>query len=273
MLTSDKINIKRIADNIRLNILKLAYMAGQNGAHIGGGLSLPEILATLYFGIMNISASNNKSPERDRFILSKGHGAIALYAALKEAGFISEKDMLSFKKDGSDFWTHPCKNLRYGIEFSSGSLGQGLSMAAGTALALRKKQNPAHIYVLLGDGECDEGSVWEAAAFVSHHQLNNITVIIDENQLQLDAPTKDIVNKDNLAERWKAFGFVPLCADGHDIEDLLKAFSFKSNKPVAIIARTIKGKGVSFIENDPAWHMCQITQEQYEHALKELKHD
>lgn len=268
---TDCIKIQKIAHNIRKNILKMAFHAGVNGAHIGGGLSLPEILATLYLGVMNISPENCKKNDRDRFILSKGHGAIALYATLKEAGFISEDELFSFKHDGSDFWTHPRKNLDIGIEFSSGSLGQGLSLAAGTALALKKKQNPARVYVVIGDGECDEGSVWEAASFVAHHKLDNITVIIDENKLQLDAPTCEIVNKDNLANRWAAFGFEVVLANGHDVDDLLKACTFKvQGKPVAIIARTIKGKGVSFIENNPIWHMSQISKQQYEQALEEL---
>ena len=264
-------SLKIAAHSIRKNILKMTLQAGSYGAHIGGGLSLPEILSTLYLGVMNISPENCKKDDRDRFILSKGHGAIALYATLKEAGFISEDELFSFKHDGGGFWTHPRKNLDIGIEFSSGSLGQGLSLAAGTALALKKKQNQAHVYVVIGDGECDEGSVWEAASFVAHHKLDNVTVIIDENKLQLDAPTSEIVNKDNLAKRWEAFGFDIVLADGHDVEDLLRAFSYRSQgKPVAIIARTIKGKGVSFIENNPEWHVHPLTQQQYEQALEEL---
>lgn len=259
--------------NIRKNILTMALHAGAKGAHIGGGLSLPEILATLYLGVMNISPESCKNVARDRLILSKGHGAIALYATLKEAGFITEEELSSFKHNGSSFWTHPRKNPDIGIEFSSGSLGQGLSLAAGTALALKKKNNSAHVYVIIGDGECDEGAVWEAASFIAHHKLDNITVIIDENQLQLDGPTHEIVNKDNLANRWASFGFETIIADGHDVADLLKAFSYSiKEKPVAIIARTVKGKGVSFIENNPEWHVHPITLQQYDQALKELGH-
>ncbi len=260
------------AQQVRKNILRMTLHAGSYGAHIGGGLSLSEILTTLYLHTMNISPKNVCNPERDRLILSKGHGAIALYAVLKEAGFISENELFSFKQDSKNFWTHPRKDPTIGIEFSSGSLGQGLSLAAGTALALRKQNNNAHIYVVIGDGECDEGSIWEAASFISHHQLDNITVIIDENKLQLDAPTQDIVNKDKLSERWQSFGFEVLTIDGHNIPDLVNAFSHRSTKkPIAIIARTIKGKGVSFIENNPEWHVHPLTQQQYEQAMEELK--
>lgn len=270
---SDTQKITKAAIRIRRNIIDMTYHAGPYGAHIGGGLSLPEILATLYLGVMNVSPETKDSETRDRFILSKGHGAIALYATLKEAGFITDAELSTFKHDGGPFWTHPCKNPQFGIEFSSGSLGQGLSLAAGVALAFKRKGNPAHIYVVIGDGECDEGSVWEAASFVSHHKLNNITVIIDENKLQLDAPTKDIVNKDNLAGRWESFGFDVVHADGHNVESLLNAFACRSEKPVAIMAQTIKGKGVSFIENNPEWHVHPLTQQQYEQAMKEQKDD
>lgn len=265
--------IKEASKKIRRNIIDMTYHAGAYGAHIGGGLSLPEILATLYLGVMNVSPETKDSETRDRFILSKGHGAIALYATLKEAGFITDEELSTFKHDGGLFWTHPCKNPRCGIEFSSGSLGQGLSLAAGIALAFKRKNNPAHIYVVIGDGECDEGSVWEAASFVSHHKLNNITVIVDENKLQLDAPTKDIVNKDDLTKRWQAFGFDTVQADGHNVESLLTAFARHSEKPVAIMAQTIKGKGVSFIENNPEWHVHPLTQQQYEQAMKEQEDD
>lgn len=265
--------IENASKRIRRSIITMTYNAGSYGAHIGGGLSLPEILATLYLGVMNISPCTKENENRDRFVLSKGHGAIALYATLKEAGFITEEQLLTFKYDGADFWTHPCKNTQYGIEFSSGSLGQGLSLAAGVALALRRKCNSAHIYVVIGDGECDEGAIWEAASFISHHMLNNITVIVDENKLQLDAPTKEIINKEDLSRRWEAFGFETIPADGHNVENLLDAFNHKSEKPIAIIARTVKGKGVSFIENNPEWHVHPLTKEQFKQAIKELDDD
>ena len=163
--------------------------------------------------------------------------------------------------------------MQYGIEFSSGSLGQGLSWAAGVGLALRKKNNFSHLYVVIGDGECDEGAVWEAASFISHHNLSNITVVIDENKLQLDAPTKEIVNKDNLSKRWEAFGFEVLQVDGHNVKKLFEAFKHSAQKPLAILARTIKGKGVSFIENNPEWHVHPLTQQQYDQAMGELIYD
>ncbi len=269
----DHKKVEIASNRIRQNILKMTYHAGTYGAHIGGGLSLVEILATLYFGGMNVCPEMKESEKRDRLILSKGHGAIALYATLKEAGFLKEDDLLNFKHDGGELWTHPRKCLQYGIEFSSGSLGQGLSWAAGVGLALRKKNNFSHLYVVIGDGECDEGAVWEAASFISHHNLSNITVVIDENKLQLDAPTKEIVNKDNLSKRWEAFGFEVLQVDGHNVKKLFEAFKHSAQKPLAILARTIKGKGVSFIENNPEWHVHPLTQQQYDQAMGELIYD
>ena len=262
-------DIVAAANHIRENVIKMTYAAGKKGAHIGGALSMCEILAVLYMAVMKIDINDIGNPERDRFILSKGHGAIALYAALKEKGILSQKDLDFFKVNGSDFWTHPRFLPQKGFEFSSGSLGQGLSLAAGTALALRLRQSKAHIYVYIGDGECDEGAVWEAASFVAHHKLNNITVIVDENKLQLDAATKDIINKYDLDKRWKAFGFDIIKPDGHSIPALLKAFKYSSEKPVAILAQTIKGKGVSFIENNPIYHMNFLTKDQFEQAMNE----
>lgn len=254
---------------IRSDIIDMTYRAGRNGAHIGGALSMCEILATLYLRVMKIDPQNPLDENRDRFVLSKGHGALALYCALKQAGFLTQEDLEAFKKDGSDFWTHPRFMPEKGFEFASGSLGMGLSLGAGTALALKRKELNCRVYVYIGDGECDEGSVWEAASFVAHHKLDNVTVIIDENKLQLDAPTKDIVNKDNLAQRWESFGFDVVYADGHAVSELMTAFSHCSDKPIAVIARTVKGKGVSFIENNPAYHMNTLNEEQYKIAKSE----
>lgn len=266
----DKIEkIKAVADNIRKDIIEMTFSAGRNGAHIGGGLSMVEILSVLYFHALNVNHKEMDNEIRDRFILSKGHGAIALYSALRHSGFLTEEELYSFKNTGSKFWTHPKKNLKYGIEFSSGSLGMGLSLGAGTAIGLKKKNNPSRVYVYIGDGECNEGSIWEAAAFVAHQNLDNITVIIDRNRLQLDAPTNEIISMENMTERWKVFGFDTIEIDGHSIPELINAFNKKSSKPIAIIANTVKGKGVSFIENNPVWHMGVLSQEQYELAMKE----
>ena len=264
--------LKEIAKNTRRDIVEMAYRAGKNGSHIGGGLSMPEILTTLYFGVMNIDLKNPKKEDRDIFILSKGHGAIALYAVLKQVGYLSEEDLKTFKNDGSCFWTHPSFNLKYGIECSTGSLGQGLAYGAGLAYAFKKKNLKSRVFVYLGDGECDEGSIWEAASFLSHHQVDNLVIVVDENKLQLDDATNKIINKDNLAERWKAFGFDVRKADGHSIEDLLEKFNAPLNsKPVVVMAETIKGKGVSFIENNPEWHMNVLSEEQYKIAISDLE--
>lgn len=270
----DEIKIKNLKDIsllIRKDIINLAYKAGKNGAHLGGCLSMPEILSVLYGYVLNITPQTVECENRDRFILSKGHGALALYSALSCYGFITKEQLQTFKQDGSDFWTHPKMNKKYGIEFSSGSLGQGLSIAAGTAFALKMKKNEARVYVLLGDGECNEGAVWEAAAFIAHHKLDNLTVIIDRNKLQLDAPTEDIIDMSNLSAIWKSFGFDVFEADGHSIEDLVSVFKKISSKPRAFILNTVKGKGVSFIENRPEWHTGILSEELYMLAMNELE--
>ncbi|MDD6377299.1 MAG: transketolase [Succinatimonas sp.] len=263
--------LQKIADNIRKDIIKMAHVAGKKGSHVGGSLSMCEILSVLYFSVMRINPSDLESPNRDRFILSKGHGAMALYAALKNLSILTDRDLLDFKQKGSDFWTHPRFLPSKGFEFASGSLGIGISLAAGTALALKMKNSQSRVYAYIGDGECDEGSVWEAAAFSSHHNLNNLTVIVDFNQIQLDGKTSDIINKDNLGDRWEAFGFKVIYADGHDIASLKNAFSEVSSKPVAIIANTIKGKGISFMENNPIYHMAAISEKDYLQAKQELE--
>lgn len=263
--------LQKIADNIRKDIIKMAYAAGKKGSHVGGSLSMCEILSVLYFSVMHINPSDLESPNRDRFILSKGHGAMALYATLKNLSILTDQDLRSFKKKGSDFWTHPKFMPSKGLEFASGSLGIGISLAVGTALALKIKNNQSRVYTYIGDGECDEGSVWEAASFSSHHNLNNLTVIIDFNQIQLDGKTSDIIKKDNLGDRWEAFGFKVIYADGHDIASLREAFDEVSSKPVAIIAKTTKGKGISFMENNPIYHMAAISDKDFLQAKKELE--
>lgn len=262
--------ITKAAIQVRRNIIDMTYRAGRNGAHIGGGLSMVEILTVLYFDTLNIDPQYPENENRDIFILSKGHGAIALYAVLKQRGFLTQKDIDNFKGKDSPFWTHPLKNIKYGIEMSSGSLGQGLSYANGLALAFKMKKKKSRIYVYLGDGECDEGSVWEAASFASHHKLDNLTVIIDENRIQLDDWTENIVSKDRLKERWSSFGFHTVTAEGHNISDLKeKLKTVVKEVPVAVVAKTVKGKGVSFMENQPEWHLNILSEEQYKTAKKE----
>lgn len=261
---------KEASKRMRINTIKMTYNSGNVGAHIGGALSMIEIMSTLYLGVMKFDVDNPVWEERDRFILSKGHGVLAQYAALKEVGFLNEEDLLTFKKNETKLYAHPSMNLKMGIEFSSGSLGQGLSLGVGTALALKKKNNKSsRVYVLLGDGECDEGSVWEAAACALHYKLSNLIAIIDKNDLQYDGKTSEVLSMESLYEKWKSFGWKCLNIDGHSEEELLKAFNVKSDKPIAIIANTIKGKGVSFMENNVIWHNNRLTEKQFTEALKE----
>lgn len=263
-----------IAKEIRLDCLEMGRHAGKAGAHFGGSFSAAEIFAVLYHHAMNVYPDDPKSPQRDRFILSKGHVALALYSALKTVGIMSKEDLETFKNDESILSVHPSMHVDKGIEFSTGSLGQGLSLGVGTALRLRMINNDARTFVLLGDGECDEGSVWEAAMSAAHFGLSNLVAIIDENQVQYDGPTAEIMNLGSLADKWSAFGWKVYEVDGHDVAALADAFdkiaADGSGKPSAVVAHTIKGKGASFMELDPAWHHNVMTDELYEQTLREL---
>lgn len=271
--TAKTINeIKAAAAQMRRDAINMTQNAGNSGAHIGGTLSMIEIMATLYLGIMCYDGDNPGWERRDRFILSKGHGAMAQYAAMKQAGILSAADLLTYKKNESRLNAHPSLGTIPGIEFSSGSLGQGLSLGVGVALALRRKANKvSRVFVLVGDGECDEGSIWEAASSASHYRLNNLVAIIDENRLQYDGRTDEIQNKQPFAERWSSFGWETRRIDGHSIEQLLDALNTETKRPLAVIARTIKGKGITFMENDPLWHNRRLTETQYQTAIEELE--
>lgn len=260
-------------NEMRKDALKMALAGKNEGAHLGGGLSMIEIMVVLYRAIMKIDVKKPKMEERDRFILSKGHGVLALYAALKQVGFIRDEELNSFKANQTFLYGHPSMNLNKGIEFSSGSLGQGLSLGVGTCLALKAKKNQtARAFVLLGDGECDEGSVWEAAASAAHYQLNNLVAIIDKNNLQYDGLTEQVLNMNSLTDKFKAFGWNVKEVDGHNIEDLYDALIDYSSKPLVIIANTVKGKGISFMENKREWHHSRLTQKQYDEAMAELEY-
>lgn len=261
---------KEASKRMRINAIKMTHNVGNVGAHIGGTLSMIEIMSVLYLGVMKYDIKNPLMEKRDRFILSKGHGVIAQYAALKEAGFLTDEDLLTFKKNETQLYAHPSMNLKMGIEFSSGSLGQGLSLGVGTALALKQKNNTSsRVFVLLGDGECDEGSVWEAAASANHYQLSNLVAIVDKNNLQYDGQTKEILSMDPLEEKWKSFGWKVLSINGHSEKDLLTALNSDSNTPIAIIANTVKGKGVSFMEDNVLWHNNRLTDKQLIQAMEE----
>jgi transketolase len=260
------------ADRMRKYVVEMAYHAGKKGAHLGGGLSIIEILATLFNGKMKIKAGDPKWKNRDRFILSKGHGSLAHYTALESSGIISEEKLFTFGKNGGRLPCASSFNPDMGIEYSNGTLGFGLSYAVGLALASEKSGIPYHVFVLLGDGECNEGSVWEAAMSAPHFKLSNITAIIDLNSMQSDGKTGDVLNI-NLESMWKGFGWdVIIVKDGHNIAQLLDAFEqpYMEGKPRVIIAHTIKGKGISFMENNNEWHHNILSKDMFDKAMKEL---
>lgn len=255
---------------MRKDIIKMTYGTGTVGAHIGGSLSVCEIIAVLYLAVMNIDKDNMESPDRDRLVLSKGHTSMAMYAGLKQLGVFDDNDLATYKKNGSKLTVHPTYAPQIGMEFPSGSLGQGLSLGVGMCLGLRQKGNEtSRVFVINGDGECNEGSVWEAAAAASHYKLNNIVSIVDMNKLQSDGFTIDILDMQNMTDKWRSFGWETVEVDGHDVEELYNALSIKSDKPICVIANTIKGKGVSFIEGQAEWHNGALSDEQYETAMKE----
>ena len=256
---------ERVAREIRHDILRMGLQTGSNGAHFGGGLSLVEIMTVLYKSVMRVNPVSPRWPERDRFILSKGHGAMAYYAALKQAGFVTDDELMTFKSNKTFLYGHPSMNPDKGIEFSSGSLGLGLALGVGTAIGLRKRgNNQSRVFVLMGDGECGEGSVWESAASAAHFGLSNLVAIIDKNGLQYDGPTKDVLNMDGMVEKWESFGWQARTVDGHNLSELLSAFEDLGDQPTVIVANTVKGKGVSFMENNPAWHHKRLTQTQFD---------
>jgi transketolase len=262
---------QQAAAEIRRDIIEMAYAAGNLGAHLGGSLSMAEILAALYIGTAKFDSNNLEWEERDRIILSKGHAALALYPALAQAGILGKDELNTFKKNGSRLSGHPSLNGLPGIEYASGSLGQGLSLGVGVCLALRKKNNlSSRVFVLMGDGECDEGSVWEAAASASHFQLNQLVAIIDRNHIQYDGETSRVMSMEPMPEKWKSFGWDAQEVDGHNIGALLDAYGIKGSKPLAIIADTVKGKGISFMEGNWRFHNSRLSEAQYQQAVAEL---
>ena len=268
----DITSIKELAKRMRLRSLTMAYKAGKNGAHLGGGLSLIEIMAVLYGGVLNINPETPINPERDIVLMGKGHGVLAYYTALYEAGFISKEDIDSFEKEGSLFIGHPVKDISKGIEYSSGSLGMALSVGVGMAISAKNRKSHRKIYVIMGDGECQEGSSWEACFLAAKYQLDNLVIFVDNNRIQSDGFSKDICGYDNLEEKFAAFGCEVKSINGHSVEALLNALEYHNyNKPNVIIANTIKGKGVSFMENNYKWHHSVLNKSQYETALAEVR--
>lgn len=264
-------SLNEIARKLRIDVLKMLTKAASG--HTGGSLSVIDIITALYFHKMRHKAENPKWEGRDRFVLSKGHGAPALYAALAYAGYFDPKELMTLRQYGSILQGHPFSLTTPGVEVSTGSLGQGLSMANGIALAARLNSNNVKIYAVLGDGELQEGQIWEAAMSAAHYKLDNVCAIVDNNGLQIDGWVKDIMSVDPLPDKWKAFGWEVQEVDGHDIEQLITALDKADQvkgKPSLIVARTIKGKGVSFMENQVKYHGTAPTEEELTRALVEL---
>lgn len=263
--------LKKIANDIRIDIIKQVYNAGSG--HPGGSLSCVDILTVLYFNQMNINEKEPKAPSRDRFVLSKGHCAPALYACLASKGFFDKEELEGFRKINGELQGHPDKNKVCGVDMSTGSLGQGLSVANGMALASKINHDGYRVYCLLGDGEIEEGQVWEAAMTASKYKLDNLCAIVDYNNLQIDGTVEEVKGLNNLEGKFKSFGFNTIVIDGHNMEQLIDSFEtakISKGKPTVIIAKTIKGKGVSFMENKAEWHGKAPSDEEYELAIKEL---
>ncbi|MDY5251779.1 MAG: transketolase [Erysipelotrichaceae bacterium] len=264
-------SLEKHANNIRKNIVKM--VANAKSGHPGGSLSATDILTVLYFEEMNIDASNVESNDRDRFVLSKGHASPCLYATLAEKGLLSE-DLLTFRKLNSNLQGHPNMQSVAGVDMSTGSLGQGISAAVGMAIANKVDKNENRIYALLGDGECEEGQVWEAAMCASHYKLDNLCAIVDFNGLQIDGNIQEVMNPCPIDQKFAAFGWNVICIDGHDYEQIRNAFAkarAHKGQPTMILAKTTKGKGVSFMENNAGWHGVAPNEEQLAQALKELE--
>jgi transketolase len=267
----DKRSLAEIARKIRVDTLKMLNRAGSG--HTGGSLSAVEILVTLFFSHMRLSPNDACWPERDRFVLSKGHGAPALYAVLAALGYLRPDDLMTLRQVNSCLQGHPDSKMCTGVECSTGSLGQGLGVALGIALGLRLDNMPSRVYALLGDGEMQEGMVWEAAMAAAHYQASNLTAICDNNGLQIDGRVSDVMNVEPLADKWRSFGWNTLQVDGHDFGALQEALAqcrdFKDG-PSMIIAKTIKGKGVSIFEDRASYHGVAPNDQELKTALEEL---
>lgn len=261
-----------IANNIRKHILNMVYWA--NSGHIGGSFSSAELISALYFNELNITKDNVADRERDKFVLSKGHASPLLYGVLVEKGFLPAEELKTFRKIDSRLQGHPSMTYLEGVDMSTGSLGQGISAAVGMALSYKAKALPFRVYTLVGDGESQEGQVWEAAMAAAHYKLDNLCLILDFNGLQIDGDITKVMNPNPLDKKFEAFGWNVLHIDGHDLEQINGAFKTAretKGRPTAIIATTVKGKGVDFMENDYSWHGVAPNQSQYERAMAQLE--
>ena len=266
--------LKNIAKTIRKDIIEEVYSA--NSGHPGGALSIADIITALYFNEMNIDPKNPKDENRDRLILSKGHASAALYAALAENGYFPKEDLKTFRNINSYLQGHPDMKHIPGVDMSTGSLGQGLSAANGMAMMFKLDKNPARVYCICGDGEIEEGQIWEAAMSSSKYKLDNLCLIIDNNNLQIDGTIEEVMSSYPIDDKFKSFGFNVITINGHDFSQILQAFEEAKNckdKPTAIIAKTIKAKGITFMENQVGWHGKAPSQQEYEQAIKELERE
>ena len=264
--------LEQIANKLRIHVVEMTTAA--SSGHPGGSLSAADFMAVLYFRNLNHDPSDPSWEDRDRFVLSKGHVAPVLYAALAESGYFPVEDLLSLRKMGSKLQGHPVRGKVPGVEMSTGSLGQGLSMACGIAMAGKIDGKSYHTYCLLGDGELQSGQNWEAAMFASQNGLSNLIAVVDRNRLQITGNTEDAVGLEPLPEKWKAFGWNVIIINGHSIrqiEEALDKAEESRRKPTVIIMNTVKGKGVSFMENNAGFHGKACNQEEFEQAMKELK--
>ena len=267
----DNKKLEEMTKKVRLGIIEAVY--NNQSGHPGGSLSIADIMTVLYFNEMNIDNENPKWEDRDRLILSKGHCSPALYSALANRGYFPVEDLKTFRNINSYLQGHPDMKHIPGVDMTTGSLGQGLSAANGMAISAKLDNKNYRVYCILGDGEIEEGQIWEAAMASNKYKLDNLCVIVDNNNLQIDGTIEEVMNSNPIDEKFKSFGFQIIKIDGHDIEEIKKAFEVARNvkgKPTCIIAKTIKGKGVSFMENQVGWHGKAPNKEQYEEAKKEI---
>ena len=263
--------LEKVAKEVRKGIIEEVYRA--ESGHPGGSLSIADILTVLYFNVLNIDPKNSKWEDRDRFVLSKGHCSPALYSVLANRGYFDKELLKTFRNLESNLQGHPDMNKVPGVDMTTGSLGQGLSVANGMAIAGKLNNKQYRVYCLLGDGEIEEGQVWEAAMTANKYKLDNLCVIVDNNNLQIDGTIEEVMSSYPIDEKFKSFGFQIINIDGHNIQEIIDAFDVAKNvkgKPTCIIAKTIKGKGVSFMENKAEWHGKAPTEEQYNLAIEEL---
>jgi transketolase len=261
------------AYELRTEVVEMIFGSEGSAGHFGGSMSAAEIVSTLYWHIMKVDPKRPNWEERDRLVLGKGHSVPIVYAALAHKGYFDRAILRTYRDDGSILQGHPDCRKTPGLDMSSGSLGQGLSVALGMALGARHARKSYQVYALLSDGELEEGMVWEAAMAASHYKATNLTAIVDNNNLQVDGEIGNIMNLEPLADKWRAFGWEVFSVNGHDVPSLLAVFELRQKitaKPVAIICHTVKGKGVSFMENDIEWHCCKISQEERDKAVAEL---